>query len=85
MVDFEFLERFSIYKLSESKIVESFDCGDADLNDFIVKDTARPSVSICYANCSSLRNKKLAVKGAPFFTILRGNFTRLQGHKLGYE
>lgn len=38
-----------------------------------------------YAKCSSLRNKKLAVKGAPFFTILRGNFTRLQGHKLGYE
>ena len=38
-----------------------------------------------YAKCSSLRNKKLAVKGAPFFTILRGNLTRLQGHKLGYE
>ena len=33
MVDSEFLERFSIYKLSESEIVESFDCGDADLND----------------------------------------------------
>ena len=38
-----------------------------------------------YAKCSSFRNKKLAVKGAPFFTILRGNLTRLQGHKLGYE
>ena len=24
-------------------------------------------------------------RDAPFFTILRGNFTRLQGHKLGYE
>ena len=35
-----------------------------------------------YAKCSSLRNKKLAVKGAPFFTILRSNFTRLQRHKL---
>ena len=38
-----------------------------------------------YAKCSSLRNKKLAVKGAPFFTTLRSNFTRLQRHKLGYE
>jgi hypothetical protein len=38
-----------------------------------------------YAKYSSLLNKKLAVKGAPFFTILRDNFTRLQGHKLGYE
>ena len=38
MVDSEFLERFSIYKLSESEIVESFDCGDADLNDFILTD-----------------------------------------------
>ena len=38
-----------------------------------------------YAKCSSFRNKKLAVKGAPFFTIMRGNLTRLQGHKLGYE
>ena len=38
-----------------------------------------------YAKYSSLLNKKLAVKSAPFFTILRDNFTRLQGHKLGYE
>ena len=38
-----------------------------------------------YAKCSSLRNKKLAVKGAPFFTILKGYFSRSQGHKLGYD
>ena len=38
MVDSEFLERFSIYKLSENETVESFDCGDADLNDFILTD-----------------------------------------------
>ena len=38
-----------------------------------------------YAKCSSLRNKKLAVKGASFFTILKGYFSRSQGHKLGYD
>ncbi|MBR1800443.1 MAG: GNAT family N-acetyltransferase [Bacteroidaceae bacterium] len=38
MVDAEFLDHFSIYKLSEGETVESFDCGDADLNDFILSD-----------------------------------------------
>ena len=38
-----------------------------------------------YAKCSSLRNKKRAVKGASFFTILKGYFSRSQGHKLGYD
>jgi len=38
-----------------------------------------------YAKYSSLWNKKRAVKGASFFTILQGLFTRIQGNKLGYE
>jgi hypothetical protein len=38
-----------------------------------------------YAKYSSLWNKKRAVKGASFFTILKGYFSRSQGHKLGYD
>ena len=38
-----------------------------------------------YAKYSSLRNKKRAVKGATFFPILQGLFTRIQGNKLGYD
>jgi len=36
-----------------------------------------------YAKYSSLWNKKRAVKGASFFTILKGYFSRSQGHKFG--
>ena len=38
MLNTEFLQRFSIYKMAEGEKVESFDCGDADLNDFILTD-----------------------------------------------
>ena len=38
-----------------------------------------------YAKYSSLWNKNRAVKGASFFTILKGYFSRSQGHKLGYD
>ena len=34
----EVAARFDIYKLGENERVESFDCGDADLNDFILND-----------------------------------------------
>ncbi|MBR0036071.1 MAG: hypothetical protein IJP70_00355 [Bacteroidales bacterium] len=34
----EVAARFYIYKLGEKERVESFDCGDADLNDFILND-----------------------------------------------
>lgn len=32
--------RLEIRKLKESEHVESFDCGDKDLNDFIVKEAS---------------------------------------------
>lgn len=38
MTESEIKARYRIYKLSENERVESFDCGDADLNDFIVTD-----------------------------------------------
>ena len=38
MLNTEFIERFSIYKMAEGEQVESFDCGDTDLNDFILTD-----------------------------------------------
>ena len=34
----EVAARFDIRKLGENERVESFDCGDADLNDFILND-----------------------------------------------
>ena len=34
----EIKNQFRIYKLEENERVESFDCGDADLNDFILND-----------------------------------------------
>ena len=34
----EVLARFRVYKLGEDESVKSFDCGDADLNDFILND-----------------------------------------------
>ena len=36
----EVAARFDIYKLGENERVESFDCGDADLNDFILTDAS---------------------------------------------
>lgn len=34
----EVTEHYRVYKLAEEERVESFDCGDADLNDFILND-----------------------------------------------
>ena len=44
-------------------------------------------ILVCFlmSKYSSLRNQKRAVKGASFFTILKGYFSRSQGHKLGYD
>ena len=38
-----------------------------------------------YAKYCSLRNKKRAVRGVSFCSILHGQFSYLQGHKLGYD
>lgn len=34
----DILRRYRVYKLGEDESVKSFDCGDADLNDFILND-----------------------------------------------
>ena len=34
----EVAKRYQVYKLAEGERVESFDCGDEDLNDFILND-----------------------------------------------
>ena len=34
----EVTERYQVYKLAEGEQVEAFDCGDADLSDFILND-----------------------------------------------
>lgn len=38
MTNDEYKQRFSIRKLEEDEIVSSFNCGDEDLNDFILND-----------------------------------------------
>jgi len=38
MVDQDIRAQYRIYKLSDNEQVKSFDCGDADLNDFILND-----------------------------------------------
>jgi hypothetical protein len=49
MTQQDILAQYRIYKLGKNEQVKSFDCGDADLNDFIIKDS------------SLYRDEKLAV------------------------
>ena len=39
MTQQDILAQYRIYKLGKNEQVKSFDCGDADLNDFIIKDS----------------------------------------------
>lgn len=34
----EAFAQYRIYKLAEDERIESFDCGDADVNDFVLND-----------------------------------------------
>ena len=48
----EVAARFNIYKLGKNERVESFDCGDADLNDFILNDALpyrKEKLAVTYA------------------------------------
>jgi len=38
MEDKEFTERYTIHRMAEQEIVAAFDCGDEDLNGFILTD-----------------------------------------------
>ncbi|MBR4792742.1 MAG: GNAT family N-acetyltransferase [Bacteroidaceae bacterium] len=49
MTQQDILAQYRIYKLGENELVKSFDCGDADLNDFIINEAPL------------YRNEKLAV------------------------
>lgn len=40
MTQQDILAQYRIYKLGKNEQVKSFDCGDADLNDFIIKDSS---------------------------------------------
>ena len=70
----ESIEKYRFIRLNENNVVESFDCGDQDLNDFILNRSAAyqkylPSVSYAFANPDngkilaycSLANDKVAV------------------------
>lgn len=72
----ESIEKYRFIRLNENNVVESFDCGDQDLNDFILNRSAAYQkyllfVSYAFANPDngkilaycSLANDKVAVPG----------------------
>ena len=59
----EVAARFDIRKLDENERVESFDCGDADLNDFILNDALpyrKEKLAITYTYVDKLDNNIVA-------------------------
>ena len=59
----EVAARFDIRKLGENERVESFDCGDADLNDFILNDALpyrKEKLAITYAYVDKHDKSKVA-------------------------
>lgn len=52
----EAFAQYRIYKLAEDERIESFDCGDADLNDFALND-AQPYRG-CIRRCRAVLLEK---------------------------
>lgn len=48
--------RLRISRLEKGEIIESFDCGDADLNDFILREA--PSLSRCLVSYDVCRQNR---------------------------
>ncbi|MBQ9678818.1 MAG: GNAT family N-acetyltransferase [Prevotella sp.] len=68
MTENEIKTQYRIYKLGERENVESFDCGDADLNDFILNDAQlyrKEKLAVTYAYI----NKEDKTKVAAFFCL----------------
>ena len=62
MMKQEVAARFDMRKLGENERVESFDCGDADLNDFILNDALpyrKEKLAITYAYVDRHDNSKV--------------------------
>lgn len=65
----EAFNQFRIYKLAENERIESFDCGDADLNDFALNDAQpyrREKLAVTY----TLLDKEDSRCVAAFFCLL---------------
>jgi len=68
MTEKEIKVQYKIYKLGENEKVESFDCGDADLNDFILNDALlyrKEKLAVTYIYV----NKQDETKVAAFFCL----------------
>ena len=68
MTENEIKIQYRIYKLDESERVESFDCGDEDLNDFILNDAQpyrKEKLAVTYAYI----DKDDKTKVAAFFCL----------------
>lgn len=60
----EIRAQYRICKLAENERVESFDCGDADLNDFILNDALpyrKEKLAVTYVYVDKDDNAKVAV------------------------
>ena len=62
------VKRFRIYKLSENERVDVFDCGDADLNDFVLND-AQPYRKAKLAVTYTIVDKNDNCNVAAFFCL----------------
>ena len=68
MAEEKAIEQYRIYKLAETERIASFDCGDADLNDFALHDAQpyrREKLAVTY----TLLNK-VDSSVAAFFCLL---------------
>jgi len=63
------IEQYRIYKLAEDERIASFDCGDADLNDFAINE-AQPYRKEKLAVTYTLVNKEDSNDIAAFFCLL---------------
>ena len=61
----EFAEHFQIRKLSKDENIRDFDCGDEDLNEFLIKDAPLYQKALL-ANTYIIENKENGSIGAYF-------------------
>lgn len=64
----DFFSRFRIYKMGENERVSSFDCGDTELNNFVMND-AQPYRKEKFAVTYTLIDKELAKNVVAFFCL----------------
>lgn len=63
MTEDEIKAQYRIYKMGENERIESFDCGDTDLNDFILNDAVlyrKEKLAVTYAYIDKDDNTKVA-------------------------